>query len=637
MADYVTVLSRAVAALGENTPAKRHMLYGKARAALMRQLEGLKDSVSRDQMREQVASLDRAIETIEAGYREPEAEPQPEPAWEPEPAAQPEPVMDPEPAPPSERAMQPEARPEPEFAPEPEPEPVFEPEPEFTPAPEPEPEPIAEPEPADAWSAEPPPLAAEPWQEDPEEGEEGAYASVLQAEEAYEAFDAYDAPYREDVAPQAEAGGGTGLLTEPDADLDTEPVPPEDAEPGDEDDLEDWFADAEPHPAEPAEEDVLSAAVDDARREEEEGQAAAAAPPVLGATGPASDAEAERALDRLLVATADLRAQSADDVPEPAPAMVAPARGRADLDLEQVAREALADLPPRAAPAYNPDFDFDLDDGRPRRSWAGLLVALLLIAVLGVGAGYAYVNRDTLVPQFQALLGDARSPQSVVELPKIEERVAPIAGPGMPAVPGAEPAAPPAVAPRSVAPVAVTATGTQDALLYEEAAGENGSDIMHRGRIDWSLETDTSAGAGPETVIRGTADFPSRDLQAAITIRRNLDQALPASHTIEIVFDTPPDFPFGEVGSIGGILMKPSEPEQGQPLAGAAARVTSGFFLVGLSGLPEDLQRNVALLQERSWIDVPILYTNGKRAILSVAKGEDGEQAFSEAFEAWGE
>jgi len=42
-------------------------------------------------------------------------------------------------------------------------------------------------------------------------------------------------------------------------------------------------------------------------------------------------------------------------------------------------------------------------------------------------------------------------------------------------------------------------------------------------------------------------------------------------------------------------------------------------------------------LKNRDWFDIPIVYTNGKRAILAMEKGTPGERAFEEAFRAWGE
>ena len=89
------------------------------------------------------------------------------------------------------------------------------------------------------------------------------------------------------------------------------------------------------------------------------------------------------------------------------------------------------------------------------------------------------------------------------------------------------------------------------------------------------------------------------------SLRRNTDKALPASHTIEIMFNLPADFPGGGIANVPGILMKQSEQARGTPLAGLAVKVTNGFFLIGLSAVDADLQRNVQLLKERQWFDIP--------------------------------
>jgi hypothetical protein len=123
----------------------------------------------------------------------------------------------------------------------------------------------------------------------------------------------------------------------------------------------------------------------------------------------------------------------------------------------------------------------------------------------------------------------------------------------------------------------------------------------------------------------------------AFSFRRNTDKALPASHTIELTFKLSPDFPFGGIQNIPGILMKQSEQTRGAPLAGLAVKVTPGFFLIGLSAVEADKKRNLELLKERSWFDIPIYYNSGRRAILALEKGNPGERAFDEAFEAWGQ
>jgi hypothetical protein len=44
-----------------------------------------------------------------------------------------------------------------------------------------------------------------------------------------------------------------------------------------------------------------------------------------------------------------------------------------------------------------------------------------------------------------------------------------------------------------------------------------------------------------------------------------------------------------------------------------------------------------ATLKERSWFDVPLVYTNQRRAIIAIEKGAPGERAFNDAFLQWGE
>ena len=81
--------------------------------------------------------------------------------------------------------------------------------------------------------------------------------------------------------------------------------------------------------------------------------------------------------------------------------------------------------------------------------------------------------------------------------------------------------------------------------------------------------------------------------------------------------------------------MKQAEEARGTELAGRAIKVTKGFFLIGLSAVDTDVQRNKQLLKDRPWFDIPIVYTNGGRALLAMEKGPPGDRAFAEAFAVW--
>ena len=139
-----------------------------------------------------------------------------------------------------------------------------------------------------------------------------------------------------------------------------------------------------------------------------------------------------------------------------------------------------------------------------------------------------------------------------------------------------------------------------------------------------------------ELAVRADVEIPERDISMVWSRRRNRDPALPASHTIEVLFNLPAHFSSGGIANVSGISMKQSELGHGTPLAGLAVKVTKDFFLIGLSAVKTDQQRNIQLLM-RPWFDIPIVYTNGGRAFLALEKGTPGDRAFYVAFAAWGQ
>jgi hypothetical protein len=174
-------------------------------------------------------------------------------------------------------------------------------------------------------------------------------------------------------------------------------------------------------------------------------------------------------------------------------------------------------------------------------------------------------------------------------------------------------------------------------VLYDEDPNDpNGKRYV--GSAIWRTETvSPGPGLAPEIAVRADVEIPERHVRMTWSLRRNTDKALPASHTIEIVFNLPADFSEGGVNNIPGVLMKADEQARGVPLAGLAVKVTNGYFLVGLSAVDADVQRNIDLLKTRDWMDIPVVYVSGKRAILAMEKGIAGSRVFEEAFRAWGQ
>ena len=272
---------------------------------------------------------------------------------------------------------------------------------------------------------------------------------------------------------------------------------------------------------------------------------------------------------------------------------------------------------PRVRTQREPVEEEPQERGKPR-SMSGLIkAAIAVVLVLGLGI-LAYSQRGLVTDVFQAfnrpstqVARDSKSgPQADQQgRPKITDRL------------GTGQQAGPAVAQRVV--------------LYEEEPNDP-QGKRYIGSAIWRTET-VSPGPGrpPELAIRADVEIPERRMTATLSIRRNTDQTLPASHTIEVTFNLPQDFPAGGIQNVPGVLMKQAEQTRGTPLAGLAVKVTNNFFLIGLSAVESDQQRNIQLLKERGWFDIPVVYNNNRRAILAIEKGTPGERAFAEAFAAW--
>jgi hypothetical protein len=127
-------------------------------------------------------------------------------------------------------------------------------------------------------------------------------------------------------------------------------------------------------------------------------------------------------------------------------------------------------------------------------------------------------------------------------------------------------------------------------------------------------------------VVRADIEIPEQKISARLSLRRNV---------VEIAFTLPPDFPHGSISSVPGILMTQGATTRGMPLNATSVKVAANSFLISLSSA--DMQRNVQLLKDSPWFDIPVAYGDGKRAIIAIEKGTSGERAFTDAFAIWGQ
>jgi hypothetical protein len=291
----------------------------------------------------------------------------------------------------------------------------------------------------------------------------------------------------------------------------------------------------------------------------------------------------------------------------------------APYSYDESVEEAERYAPPPPAPRARIGGDRDREPKRARAGAVFPFKSAIAIGVVLILVGAAILWGKSLVSSVAGLFRT----QQTVEAPK--DATAPLSKPKIPDRVGQPSSS------EQVAPVA------QRVVLYDEDPSDpKGKQFV--GSVVWRTEPIKATGnQKPDIAVRADIEIPDRKFKMTMSFRRNTDSSLPASHTAELTFILPPDFAGGGVGNVPGILMKSNEQARGTPLAGLAVKVTDGFFLVGLSNVDADRARNVQLLKERSWFDVPLVYTNQRRAIIAIEKGPPGERAFNDAFATWGE
>jgi hypothetical protein len=304
------------------------------------------------------------------------------------------------------------------------------------------------------------------------------------------------------------------------------------------------------------------------------------------------------------------------------------------------------------------EYDDD-EERRPSRLPALVALGVLVLAVVGLGA-YGFAKRDAIFGLFGG--GENVSVVSTTATPVTPEPSSEVAAADDPdkvedrlteggataeeetalAVPETPPPAPlteePAVpAPAAVEPPAEEQTAAlpppneelvaQRAIFYFQ--GTEGSPARAvEGSVIWT-ETTRENSPAVQAILR----LAEPEVTATVTIYRNLDESLPWSHMVEIEFE-------GVLGteaiqSVPVLVLKPNEGDRGEPLAGTDEKVTDELFWIALSKDADAMARNTTLLREGAWFDIPILFSDETRALLTFEKGVPGDRVFETVMAAW--
>lgn len=338
------------------------------------------------------------------------------------------------------------------------------------------------------------------------------------------------------------------------------------------------------------------------------------------------------------------------DVPEPSAPVVPLPTGRIEPPLEikaPLGKAAETGTEPAAAsgPEEAVEAETTSDAGgrqrpridivTPRRSNARLLrnvfVGSVLALVIGLIATAAYLLRDK--PTDLPVAGESQNAPADGSDAKYADRIGGDAAPA-PERPASapSPATPPPLPPQPDVAVAQRAV-----LIEENREAPNAAPALTQGRVVWRLDAvNGERGEALETAVHATIEFPDAGLTLALTLRRNLDATLPASHTIELAFtNTAPAGSARAVQDVGLLQAKDDETARGSPLSGLPVRVRENLFLIGLSSLRNDVERNSDLLLQKNWFDLALRFSSGPRAVITFEKGSSGIQVMQNAFNQW--
>lgn len=354
--------------------------------------------------------------------------------------------------------------------------------------------------------------------------------------------------------------------------------------------------------------------------------------------------EAEIMRERLSLDEAMTKVE-ADYDDAPAPVAVGPAAGPVIRPAPEPAAPAAEPAPPATVdepfvdptpepaepqqnrPRVQPPRKRGVDPGHVRTAIVGGGVA---IAVAAIAAAAFYVNKikppdTTTRPRAETATQSQAAPDNAG---KLNDRVGdagsapqqPRAGTGQtaPAQGGSE--------------VAVA----QRAILYTEVPENPQQPRAIQGRVYWRLDSESAGQGRPvETIVRATVEVPDAAMTLDFTIRRNTESAFPASHIIGLRFGQSGTQVPEVIREVGVPQFKTDEGERGAPLSAINSALGDNLFVVALSNVPVEVERNLELMTGRNWIDVPIRFGSGRRGIMTFEKGISGSQTLTDALQRW--
>jgi hypothetical protein len=278
---------------------------------------------------------------------------------------------------------------------------------------------------------------------------------------------------------------------------------------------------------------------------------------------------------------------------------------------------------------------------KPKRLlWVAAAVVLGIVLAV---AGVAILMRQK--PQDLAIKApvETQQPSSPEPSAKIVERVqtnpAASAAPSSSAsgAPTGQSSAQGATAPATLAPEAPSAPATAPAgraAMLVASADNPQKPAVSLGSTVWSLIP--PAPGQPATVgVKAEADIPDLKMHATMTLRKNTDPTLQATHTIDLKFSFAEGAPITGFKDVGLPQMRKEDSTAAEALTSVKVKISDTYFLIALAKGEADIARNLDLMQTRSWFDFPLLLNDDRIAKVVFQKSTEGQTMLDKAFDAW--
>ena len=296
-----------------------------------------------------------------------------------------------------------------------------------------------------------------------------------------------------------------------------------------------------------------------------------------------------------------------------------------------------------------------VDAAKPK-PWLWIAAAVALGVVLAV-AGAAILMRQK--PQDLAIKPpvEANAPPAAQPPAKIAERVeAPPATPAPSPPPASEPKAeqpapaqgaaqannpaappqnPPAANPTPApAPAAAPAPSGGRAAMLVASADNPQKPVVSLGSTVWSL-IPAAPGQPASVAVKAEADIPDLKMHATMTLRKNTDPTLQATHTIDLKFSFAEGAPITGFKDVGLPQMRMEDSTAAEALTSVKVKISDVYFLIALAKGDSDTARNLDLMKTRSWFDFPLLLNDDRIAKIVFQKSPEGQAMLEKAFDAW--